>query len=810
MKNTISVKHIAFKNLRHHRTRTLLTICTVALSVALIFIVLTYFHSEDQRSKREAINEIGAYHVQYEQLTTEQEKQIRSNPKIEKQYLSYSTSNIEASVFLENNIYMAIGYFEGINDGLIQLKQGRAPVLENEIVLDEWVIEALGYSPKLGQEIVLNLHITNDGKTEEMKQIFTLVGINGDIAIRKSVRAGLMFISKDFAERYSYEPNVIIFALLKSDFNASSMARNLGEKAGLQDTQIKINERYTGAYEQNPASILQAALALLVIVLSAGMVIYNIFNIYISEQIRLFGTMKAIGMAPRQLYRMIHTEGLIIALLGGCIGILLGIGGSLVFIPFLGNVTTSVSSMYIDISLYIIVFAFMLGIILVTLSIHVPARKVGKISEITAIRYNLAAETGKDSKDRRIRLKDSLSILTLVSAQIFRYRKRTWVTIISITLTGLIFLVTSTILNSMNMNKMAANMVPGDYKLSIASYRGMDEQTDLLNKMVIEQIKSVEGIQSVLTEMYDTLKYNRQDALIHLSNLEEVRNSYIEAELYGYDDVLMQKALDALGKKGNTLAEIKKGNYLIAVGADGGTYHAGDKIKMAQFGDQQEENEFTILGVIPSYITYKGNSADGGTLIAHQSMFQRLRMDQRIKQISVLADKEQQDQIEQSLKSIAETDRRIEFGSFRETFQEFNGMKRIMELAAYGFIAALMVISIFNLINSNLTSMLSRKREISMIEAIGLSQKQLIIQLGSEGLIVVLVSLLVTFMIGIPTGYFGVELFSREATYAQYQFPLGSMMILICAYCSIQVLTTLYMQRQFRKESLIERIRFSE
>ncbi|HEY4391666.1 MAG TPA: FtsX-like permease family protein [Paenibacillus sp.] len=804
MRNTISVKDISLKNSLHHKSRTMLTILTAALSVALIFVVLTYFHSDDQRQKREAINELGAYHVQYEHLTTEQLQQITANPKIGKYYLSYFTPEIASKMLMDLNIYMTIGYTEGINGGLIELREGQAPVKENEIVLDQWVIEELGYAPKLGQQITLNLQVTNGSKTEEITETFKLVGITDDIAVRKAARAGLMFISKAFAQRYSSDPNVTVFALLKSDFNASSNAQKVGEKVGLQDAQIEINERYTGAYERNPVSILQSILVVLVIVLSAGIVIYNIFNIYIDQQILLFGTMKAIGMGPRQLRHMIHTEGLIISLIGSCVGILLGIGGSLAFIPFLGS--ASASSMYVEITPYIVGGSFMLGLILVTLSIHVPARRVGRISEIAAIRYNPAADTGKRSS--RTRLNNSLSILTLVFAQIIRHRKRTWITIISITLTGLVYLVAGSILSSMNTSNLVGKMVAGDYKLS-SSLRS-DEKSDPINNEVIKQIQSMEGVQSVLTEMYDGLTYNRQDASAHLSDLDEIRNPYISTAIYGYDDALMQRVIKGLGKGGLTLDEMKNGNYLIAIADGGGTYQAGDKIRMAQYGKQQEEREFTVVAVLPSYISYKGNSEEGGSFIAHQSMFKQLGMDQRIKQLSVAVDKEQQAQVEQGMKAIAAADRKIEFGSFREIYQEFNGIKKIMELAAYGFIAALMVISIFNLVNSNLTSMISRKREISMIEAIGLSRGQLTLQLGSEGLIVIVVSLLLTFVVGIPAGYLGVEMFSREATYVQYQFPLEPVVMLICSYLTVQALTTLYMQRRFRREGLMERIRYSE
>ncbi|MFC6648648.1 ABC transporter permease [Paenibacillus rhizoplanae] len=301
-----------------------MTVGTVALAVALIFVVLTYFYSNDQRSKREAINELGAYHVQYEHLLPEQQQAIENNPKIKKHYVSYISKNIKSDTFEKLNINMAISYIEGINEGLIQLREGRAPVTDDEMVLDKWVIEEMGFPSKLGEVIPLDLQIKRAGKMEHITKSFKLVGIVDDIAVRKTVRAGLMFISQSLSRQYSPNPDIVIFALLNSDFNATSTAHRIGEGAKLREDQIQINERYSGAYEQNPVSILKAAVIVFVILISAGMVIYNIFNIYLSEQIRLFGMMKAIGMTPKQLRSMILTEGLIISLAGSSMGLLLG------------------------------------------------------------------------------------------------------------------------------------------------------------------------------------------------------------------------------------------------------------------------------------------------------------------------------------------------------------------------------------------------------------------------------------------------------------------------------------------------------
>lgn len=397
MKNTITVHNVSLKNLRHHKSRTLLTVGTVALAVALIFVVLTYFYSDDQRSKREAINELGAYHVQYEHLLPEQQQAIENNPKIKKHYVSYISKNVKSDTFEKLNINMAISYIEGINEGLIQLMQGRAPVTDDEIVLDKWVIEELGFSPNIGVVIPLNLQVMNAGETEHITKKFKLVGIIDDIAVRKTVRAGLMFISQNLSRQYSPNPDVVLFALLNSDFNASSTAHKIGEGSQLKDDQIQINERYNGAYEQNPLTILKVTLVVFVIIISAAMVIYNIFNIYISEQIRLFGMMKAIGMTPNQLRKMILTEGLMIPLVGSSMGLLLGVGGSAAFIPFLGNMASGSSELYVQLSPNIACIALITGQILVVFSVYIPAKKVGKITEIAAIRYNPAEDLGKRS-----------------------------------------------------------------------------------------------------------------------------------------------------------------------------------------------------------------------------------------------------------------------------------------------------------------------------------------------------------------------------------------------------------------------------
>lgn len=805
MKQNKIVKEMAIRQLVFYKGRTLVTAATIALSVALMVVVLMFFHSDQERNRRAAINEIGAYHAQYDHLTEEQLRHLQQNQKFKKTYAAYNIKNVSLEPFVEKKIDMAVVYTEGIEDGLIALKEGRAPRTPNEIVLDEWVIGELGYAPTLGQEIKMKARF--DEKASHTSEVitFTLVGINEDISVRKAARAGLMLVSEPFIHQNATKPDISLFVLLNSDFNATSVARNIGIAEGLNDAQIIINERYMGAYEWSPVSIFQMIILVMIVVLCAGMVIYNIFNIHVSQKIRLFGMLRAIGMSAVQIRRMIVMEGIVLGVWGSTIGVILGIAGSFVVLPWVGE-RISGSTLEVQISWVIIVASWISGIALVRLCIEHPIRKSTAGSEIEAMKYKLTGETGYAGGISSRPLNSKIGIWGLSLLQQFRSKKRTIITVASITFTGLIFMTSASILYSMNINNLAGSMVPGDFKISLAGSSGGAASHSYIQEKTMNQVKQIEGVREVLTEKYDGLIYNKTDARKHLNHWEEIKGSRIIADIYGYDPNLLQKAIDRTGGSSEILQQMKEGNYLIAISEDG-TYQAGDKVRMASLDDQGKEEEYTIIAVLPTYMTYRGSASEGGIFVAHEDLFERVGLDPTMKQISVTVDPPRQRDVEQQLKRVIGEEPDLILTSFQDIYQEYSESKRLMEVAAYGFISMLMVISVFNLINSNLSSFLARKREISMIEAIGLSRKQLRILIGSEGLVIVVSSILLTILLGTPLGYYSVRLFAAEASYAIYQFPYLALTVLVIFYLVVQWVAIWYMERYLHRSNLMERLR---
>ena len=94
-----------------------------------------------------------------------------------------------------------------------------------------------------------------------------------------------------------------------------------------------------------------------------------------------------------------------------------------------------------------------------------------------------------------------------------------------------------------------------------------------------------------------------------------------------------------------------------------------------------------------------------------------------------------------------------------------------------------------------------------MIQAIGMSEKQLIRMLQLEGIIYTLGTLAVSVGIGSLVGY-GAFLYAK--TKHMYHFPVVPAVLLICVVAFLQVLLTYGVSANFRKLSLIDRIRYAE
>jgi putative ABC transport system permease protein len=152
---------------------------------------------------------------------------------------------------------------------------------------------------------------------------------------------------------------------------------------GFPDANVTTADRFQkdmGAGISQLLALVYVLLGLAVIVSLFGIV--NTLALAVLERTREIGMLRAVGMTRRQVRRMIRHEGIVTALIGAALGIVVGLG--------LGAIVTG------SLAKYGLVFALPLGLLLAFVAIAVlagrlaavlPARRAARMNPLTALSY---------------------------------------------------------------------------------------------------------------------------------------------------------------------------------------------------------------------------------------------------------------------------------------------------------------------------------------------------------------------------------------------------------------------------------------
>ena len=228
---------------------------------------------------------------------------------------------------------------------------------------------------------------------------------------------------------------------------------------GINNDQCVINDSFINSNKVDFNLIISVLTVILVIIVATFVVIYSIFYVSINEKVSEYGKLRALGVTKRQIKKMIFSEGFYLSIVGIPIGVILGyILSNIISFNFLFKETPYDSKG----SLLIIVISIILSLITIAISLIKPAKVAMKISPINAITYNpTLIKEGKSRKSEK-----NISVRKLTLLNIKRYKKRSMMTIASISISVMLFIVIGTVLNSFNMEKATRQYISGDFELS--------------------------------------------------------------------------------------------------------------------------------------------------------------------------------------------------------------------------------------------------------------------------------------------------------------------------------------------------------
>ena len=181
--------------------------------------------------------------------------------------------------------------------------------------------------------------------------------------------------------------------------------------------------------------------------------------------------------------------------------------------------------------------------------------------------------------------------------------------------------------------------------------------------------------------------------------------------------------------------------------------------------------------------------------------------------ISVITETDKADTIEASLNQLIDGNSDLVMDTIEESITYYSRNQQL-PFGALLIVAIIVVcFSFINLVNTTITNFLSRRQEIGMLQAIGLSKKQLMKMLCYEGMLYSAFATLVTLLLGVGLGFLcvqAVKTMNPMNPYFDYSFPWLVILLYLAILLMVQFILISYTTGSLRKQSLVEQIRVVE
>lgn len=814
---------VAYCNMRHYKSKNILIGIAIILTTLLLFVIPSI--GKDMVEVNFAvINKIyPTWHALYRNVDESTVMKLAAHHDVKTYGLRSDAGYMNLEDATVSMMYMDR---TGMELYKVKLQEGQLPQKENDIVVSKGILEALGQNGKIGDTITVPYQILKDDGLDYTKEKdFRICGFLADNESSKEQKQYTSLVSEAFLKAEIPVEQVKYRFLLQvngqkgnTTADYTETIQNIARQFGISEDDMNINKEYLAANYVDPATIPVIVGIMLIVVLAGIITIYSVYYVSMNQRVRDFGKLKAIGATKRQLRQIVLREGMGVALFAIPIGLLIGtVAVKVVLLQFVEHAKDSnvlITEAYKvvakgEVQLYywwIYLLAIAVTLCTVYLSLMKPMRMAAKVSEIEAMRYQGGSKRQKSSRKGY----QFLNIGRLTKRNLAENKKKSTITIVSMAVTGIFVMMVATVLSCANPMESAKSSIVGQYEISPIVESGNKEHPEYewaevqknnpLNEGLKQQIEELDGVERV--DVFTALKVSGGPFE------EKIGTEFINGVPEEYAEELKKGITE-----GNvTYEELKSGDKVIL---DRALLHwypdikVGDKLKLnIHDGDNtfQKEIEVAAIGEYGTGLT------NYNCLIMAKEGAEKLTINNSSSYFQVIADKDYDEALEASLQAIVDGSGRLQMRTWKNEYDTWENAIQMTRGACYAFIIILAAISIMNLINTMINSVHVRKKELGMMQAIGMSDRQLMKMLQLEGIFYTVGTLIISIGVGSLAGY-PLFLYAKRTgmfDISTYHYPVTAAIIIILTLFVIQMLLAIFIAKSVRKDSLIERIRFSE
>ena len=840
--------------LKKNKLRTALLILGVALGVVLIF-GTSVIKDSQYKNDVKAINKLyGGYNLEFNDLNSDGIEKLKNEKDVSKITTVQNLGNIVDKK--GNSFPLKSADKDYITDKSGKLIKGRLPKNNNEIVMEKNALEAMNISDELNTTLdftVKKKYKDLDGNnkiyTEDKK--FKLVGV-----IEKPKEFYNFYDINIPFEVFTYgndEKNSIIpqdtisynsLLSLKNGWkNADGQAHKLMEKNNLGEVTYSPNMPLVRQLmdkqieKDDPAAYKREIL----IIITAAIFVFNLFNITLNETIKEMGLLRLIGSSKKNVRYMIIYQALVIMALGIAIGLIFGWISSYIVVntsnPFIYQEAVIKPKLYV--SNANIMKAIITGVFSVLASCIIPIFKVGNISSIEATKKSDKFKGYRGS----YRLDKLLSKIFGFSGfmglkNIGRNKSRALISMISIALGGYVFLTTFSSMQN-DVNDKIANMQKR-YHITIQFGVNSDIDNAKYTESDVDKLKNVDGVKSVTPVQVESglLDYKKnemdkdfakskgiqeQDKMEYEMNLKLFGPDYVNKILKNF---LQEGHIYEIGSLDKGVPNVAVYNYFYD---ESGTktfkkvfpdLKIGDiikiKVPIIENGNTEyKESEVRVCAILKSDWMSKGDGDLNRNfeIVTANSLSKHIVGEKKYNKLGISlvnpSDKTVNKKVEEVSNSIhlSQFESKLSFNEMQESSMAEYTKTQISTITLVLIIAG---INIFCTIKTNL---LIRKKEISTLRAIGLSVKDMKKMITYEALAYAILSFIIAIIPSITnlTKYvnwnnsayknYGIEHFMS------FIFPVKESIIFFIITVIVCLIAVATSSRDLKKISIIEGIK---
>ena len=739
---------LARKELLAQRVTSMLIFLAIVLSTMMTTVIGQSMGVLSAMRQQQAISIGGNRHANFVQMDRQQVEVLEGDPR-----LSFvGTYVVLGSMKLDNTLILGLSEFQedvsAVYPSNSAVKEGRLPEAPMELALPEDVLGYLGSSGKLGDTLTLTLSkalrhgvVTN---SYDFTAQFTLVGITESNYM--SYAAGTIngIVGPGTAEallpeEYFYY-NVDIRVADKGTFQETLNDLIAALSVHELDTQYNVpyldalgirydaEGDFTGQSSEGFSMMLAAGLLVgTLLLLAAGLVIYNILKITVSRRMTQYGVLRAMGADKGQLYFLVTAQVLLICAVGIPIGLLLGtlsakgiltaatgmLSPEIFLVRDAGELNRLIEENSGGKGMFLLASAAVT--LVFALAAALPAaRYAARVAPTVAMAGSRTKVRRRSRREKKIRSFEAF----YAWLNLKRSRGRTAITVLSLVMSITVFI---TLQGAVGLLDTAGSGVAehyGDYSItnetagfSLEEYQAMEEDPRVAKLTAMQFTFYEQGTDSHPVGIAFSVPLQPAETF----QVVGLNSAYWDRAFSNLPPEILEKLKAGEGcMVRNPLPLVYEGQEVPRT-----TILAGDTITVAG-------QELTVLDTLDGYETYLsvGNNGfiNGVQIVVNESLYAALTgktaYNELLPTLAEGADREEYDAAVEALAgrvpgtlwlSFEDTDRQLE-ESFAQT-----------RFLAWGLILFVGLIGLLNIINTVYTNIHTRVTEIGMQRAIGMS-----------------------------------------------------------------------------------------